>query len=378
MARAPTFEELFGEPPAARARAPGRVNLLGEHAGPAAGLALAIALPQGATAEVQPTDGATVRAACADRPGAGVVGYRLGEEAPGRGWLARVQGITRELAREGHAIAGFDVRVGSDVPEGRGLSSRAAVEVALLRALRAVFGLRLDDLALALAAQRAEASLGGTDAAGPLACSLVERGAALFVDAGTHQHERVILPPTLEVVVIASGVSLEEAAAAERARREECARAAAQLGVAQLRELEEADLARALALPEPLGRRARHVVTEDARVLAAVEALRHGDGAAAGALLDASRASQREDLDAALPEADLLAQLLRARPGVLGARLAGGRVGGAIVALARAGAGAVAALEAIEGYDRRSGRRARVLAPLRSAGGPERAATPPP
>jgi galactokinase len=196
-----------------------------------------------------------------------------------------------------------------------------------------------------------------------LASSLADARAALFVDTRSLRLERVPLPPGVDVVVIGSGVRHDHASGGYRVRRAECDRAAALLGVPQLRDLGEADLPRALALPGPLGRRVRHVVTENARVLATVEALRAGEADRAGALLDASHASQRDDFEVSVPEIDLLVSLARRSPGVLGARLTGGGFGGSIVALARAGEGARVAAHAAAGYDRVSGRRAEVLVP---------------
>jgi galactokinase len=254
------------------------------------------------------------------------------------------------------------------VPVGSGLSSSAALEVSLLRALRDAFGLRLDDVALALLGQRAEVEFVGAPVGimDQLASSLADAHAALFVDTRTLAHERLPLPADVEIAVVNSGVTHGHATGDYRTRRAECERAARRLGVPQLRDLAEAELPRALLLPDPLGRRVRHVVTEDARVLAAVEALRRGDGAQLGALFDASHASQRDDYEVSVPEIDLLVSLARAEPEVLGARLTGGGFGGSIVALARSGSARAVADRVAEAYGRRSGGRATVLVPERA------------
>jgi galactokinase len=169
-------------------------------------------------------------------------------------------------------------------------------------------------------------------------------------------------------VVINSGVTHRLAGGDYRVRRAECERAAKELGVPQLRDLSEDALPRALALPDPLGRRVRHVVTENARVLATVKALREGDLAALGPLLYASHASQRDDYEVSIPEIDLLVDLARAEPGVIGARLTGGGFGGSIVILARAGEGAGIAARVVAQYTQQSAHKATVLVPQPSAG----------
>ncbi|BDG05225.1 galactokinase [Anaeromyxobacter oryzae] len=360
-----TFEALFGSAPAVRARAPGRVNLIGEHTDYNGGYVLPMAIPQETRVELAPRDGREVRAWSANLPGGRIDSYVLGEERRGRGWLDYVQGVTVVLAGDGHALRGFDVAFRSDVPLGSGLSSSAALEVSLLRGLREAYGLRLDDVALALAGQRAEAGFVGAPVGvmDQLASSLADARSALFIDTRTLAHERIPLPPAVELVVISSGVSHAHAGGDYRVRRAECERAADLLGVNQLRDLSPADVPRAMSLPEPLGRRVRHVVLENARVLEAVEALRRGDVPGLGALLDASHASQRDDYEVSVPEIDLLVDLARAERDVVGARLTGGGFGGSIVALARAGSGAGVAARVVEAYARRSGRAGRVLVP---------------
>lgn len=366
MPSAPTFEALFGRPPAVTARAPGRVNLVGEHTDYNGGFVLPMAIPQETEAAVAVSGGDEVRAFSADVGGGALERFTLGSERRGRGWLDYVQGVTDVLRKGGHALRGFDLRIASTVPLGSGLSSSAALEVSLLRALREVFGLALDDVALALAGQRAEAEFVGAPVGvmDQLASSLADARSALFVDTRTLAIEKLPLPADVEPVVISSGVAHAHAGGDYRVRRAECERAAAALGVPQLRDATEADLPRALALPEPLGRRVRHIVTENARVLAAVAALRAGDAPRLGAIFDASHASQRDDYDVSVPEIDRLVAIARADPDVLGARLTGGGFGGSIVALARAGRGAAAAGRIASRYDRSGDARARVLVPV--------------
>jgi galactokinase len=231
--------------------------------------------------------------------------------------------------------------------------------------LRTAFGLELDDLKLALLGQRVENQFVGAQVGvmDPMACSLGAEGGALFIDTRTLQYRRLPLPAAADLVVVNSGVAHQHAAGDYNTRRSECERACALLGVGQLRDLDRSALPRLAELPQPLGRRARHVVTEDARVLAAVEALQAGDLRQLGQLFIASHESQRDDYEVSVPEIDLLVELARADPDVYGARLTGGGFGGSIVLLARGGTGSAVARRLAESYARQSGRQPTVLVP---------------
>ena len=358
--------DLFGREPEVSARASGRVNLIGEHTDYNGGFVLPAPIPQSTVAVIAARPDRQVRAWSAElSAGVALEQFELGREQRGRGWLDYVQGVTVALAGAGFRIDGFDVALRSTVPIGSGLSSSAALEVSLLRALRSRFGLALDDVTLARIGRAVETDFVGAPIGimDQMAASLATPGGALFIDTRSLRTERVELPAGTELVVIDSGVAHEHATGGYRTRRAECERAAALLGVGELRDLSAADLDRLRALPEPLGRRAKHVITENQRVLDAVAAMRAGDAPAVGRLFDASHASQRDDYEVSVPEVDLLVSLARADPAAFGARLTGGGFGGAIVALARAGAGAALAHRVIAEYQRRAGRRASVLVP---------------
>ncbi len=361
-----SFEAVFGRPPRVRVRAPGRVNLIGEHTDYNGGFVLPMAIPQQTEVVLAPREDRTVRAFSANLPPAQRQGeYALGQEKAGQGWLDYVQGVTWVLRDAGFEVGGFDLWLRSEVPPGSGLSSSAALEVSLLRGLREAFGLQLDDVRIALLGQKVECDFVGAPVGvmDQMASSLAHGRAALFLDTRSLQYERVPLPEGVEPIVINSGVTHSHAGGDYRVRRAECERAAKLLGVEQLRDLPETELPRALALPDPLGRRVRHVLTENARVLATVRALREGDLAALGPLLYASHASQRDDYEVSVPEIDLLVDLARGEPDVLGARLTGGGFGGSVVMLARAGTGAAIAARIAARYDERGSQRATVLVP---------------
>ncbi len=348
--------------PGVTADAPGRVNLIGEHTDYNGGFVLPAAIPQRTCVELTLRDDDQV---VAESEGLGGGTYRLGHERRGGGWLDYAQGLTAVLAAEGHRLTGFEVRVRSEVPIGSGLSSSAALEVALLRALRQAFDLPPDDVQIALLAQRAENDFVGARVGimDQMAASLADEHTALFLDTRSLVYERVPLPPNGELVVVHSGVVHDHASGDYNTRRAECERAAELLGVAQLRDLDLGDLPRVESLPAPLDRRARHVVTEDARVLEAVDALRAGDARRLGALFLASHASMRDDYAVSVPDVDQLVDLAAADPDVFGARLTGGGFGGSIVALAAAGTARRVARDLTERYARSSGRVATVLVP---------------
>ncbi|HEY8207312.1 MAG TPA: galactokinase [Myxococcaceae bacterium] len=346
------------------ARAPGRVNLIGEHTDYNGGYVLPVAIPQQTTVEVVARDDRRVRISSIDMKEERE--YVLGQEKAGQGWLDYVQGVTFVLQREGFKnLRGFEARIGSEVPLGSGLSSSAALEVSLLRGLRQAFSLQLDDVRLALLGQKVETEFVGAPVGimDQMASSLADEKAALFLDTRTMQHERIPLPEGMELIVISSGVAHNHAGGDYKVRRAECERAASMLGVAQLRDLSEADLPRAMALPEPLGRRVRHVVTENARVLATVEALRAEDLPRLGKLLNESHESQSKDYEVSIPEIDLLVRLAQQEPDVFGARLTGGGFGGSILAVARAGSAAKAAGHIAEAYASQVTAKPRILLP---------------
>ena len=360
------FASIFGRPPTVTVNAPGRVNLIGEHTDYNGGLVLPVAIPQRTSAALTPRDDDRVRAASTDVPGGPTIReYRLGEERRTGGWLDYVQGVTRALAADGHRLRGVDLLIESRVPIGAGLSSSAALEVAVLRALRTAFALELDDVALALAGQRAETELVGARVGvmDQMAASLGEERRALLVDTRSLAYRRIPLPAELELVVVDSGIAHGHAGGEYNVRRAECEDAARRLGVDVLCELGTADLARLAALPPPLDRRARHVLTENARVLATVAALEARDFARLGELLLASHASLRDDYEVSIPELDLLVELARMEPDARGARLTGGGFGGSIVIVVRAGAGASVGARVACGYRERTGRTAIVRVP---------------
>ena len=352
-------------PTAVQTEAPGRVNLIGEHTDYNGGFVLPTAIPQRTRVRLTPRSDAFVRAHSANLNLDGH--YALGDEQPGAGWLDYLQGVTWALRDAGYTLRGFQAEIDSDVPLGSGLSSSAALEVSLLRALREAFALDLDDLHLARLGQRAENEFVGARVGimDQLAASFADSRTALFIDTRNLSFERVPLLPTADLVVLHSGVAhvLRAGDGGYNARRADCEQAAALLGVAQLRDLSLEDLPRLARLPERLARRARHVITEDARVLEAVAALRAGDPVRLGELFGASHVSMRDDYEVSTTDIDLLVEVASADPDVYGARLTGGGFGGAVVVLTRGGHGPAVGQRLAEAYARQSGRSPTLLVP---------------
>ena len=359
------FVRAFGAPPDADAQAPGRVNLIGEHTDYHHGFVLPTVLPQRTHVWLRRGERSRVRAFSAALRGDAAL-YTLGDEEPGKGWIDYVQGVTHVLRGHGIEVEGFDVWIVSTIPVGAGVSSSAALCVSLLRGLRALQGLSIDDHAIARLAQRVETDFVGAPVGimDQMACSLGRPGEALFVDTRAIAFERIPWPPAAELVVIDSGVSHQHAGGEYVERRRESFAAAAALGVSHLRDVGVDALPAIARLPDVEARRARHIVTENQRVLDAVAALRAGDLPAVGALFGASHASMRDDYEITTREIDALVALGQADPAIHGARMTGGGFGGAVVMLARAGEGRAAAERIAAAYGAQVGRQATILAPL--------------
>jgi galactokinase len=361
----PTFEALFNRAPTVRAHAPGRVNLIGEHTDYNHGFVMPIATPQHTTATIAPRGDERVRAWSRDIGGDNrLVEYQLGLEAQTGTWGDYIAGVTAALAVSGFRCGGFDALFESDLPLGGGLSSSAALEVALLRALREAFGLEIDDVAIARIGQRAENELVGAPVGimDQMAASLADRNAALFLDTHLLEYERIPLPSALALIVIHSGISHRHAGGEYRTRRAECVDGARLLGVESLRDVQPDELD-AFELPAPLDRRVRHVVTENDRVRRAARALKAGDAAQFGRLMNASHASMRNDFEISTPEIDALVDLAQREDGVFGARLTGGGFGGCVVALADAVSAITSAARIASHYERSVQRQPTILIP---------------
>jgi galactokinase len=345
--------------------APGRVNLIGDHTDYNEGFVLPSATPQRTRVALAPGTDRVVRLWSANvDPAHRQVEYRLGEERRRGRWEDYVQGVTAVLLARGFTFGGFDARIESTVPLGAGLSSSASLEVAMVRAIGAAFDLPIDDLEAARIGHDAETGFVGAPVGimDQMAASLATTDAALFIDTRTLAFERIALPDTVELAVINSGLTHSHAGGEYRVRRQECMQGADRLGVRALRDATLEQLA-AASLPPPLPARVRHVITENARVLAARDALKAGDPARFGSLMNASHVSMRDDFQVSTPEIDALVSLAQQEPHVFGARLTGGGFGGSIVALVRRGFAREVANQVTAAYNSHAAGRASVLIP---------------
>jgi len=334
----PSFEAVFGRAPEVRTQAPGRVNLIGEHTDYTGGLVLPTAIPRQTEVALARRSDKLVRAVSANAGSGKPETFALGAEAQTRTWIDYLQGLTSELARDGHVLSGFDIRLQSNVPIGAGLSSSASLEVAVLRALRECFSLQFDDVQLALYGQRCENRFVGAPCGimDQMASSLSDVAVALMLDTRSMEYQRVPLPESLDVVIVNSGVTHSIAGGEYAIRRKECEKATELLGVKALRDVDVSRLPDVEKLPDPVRKRARHVVTENARVVRFFDALGRGDTETLGKLLYEGHASLRDDFEVSVPEIDCIVEIARKTPGVIGARLTGGGFGGSVVVLARA------------------------------------------
>jgi galactokinase len=337
------FAALFGGRPRIF-RAPGRVNLIGEHVDYNDGLVLPIAIDRFCYIAAAPRPDALLRVHSTEFDE--TVAISLDQVGGGQGhWSDYVAGVAWSLGRAGLEIAGADLLVDSEVPVGSGLSSSAALEVATATALLAISDKQLDPTDVALVGQRAESKYVGTECGimDQLTACLGRDGHALQIDCRNLDVEYVPLDEARVRVVVADTMLKHDLATGEyNRRRAECQEALALAQVARpharsLRDFSCAELASVSRdWPDHLRRRARHVTSEIERVSSAAQALRGGDFEILGRLLYESHASLDRDFEVSSNELNSLVELARDLPGVYGARMTGGGFGGCTVNLVRA------------------------------------------
>ncbi len=329
----------FGVPAAAVAFAPGRVNLIGEHIDYNGGSVLPIALAQGTAAAVSRRADARIAVTSTLAGGTVLETYPADfDPAASNGWLAYVVGAVAVATARGWYSGGVNISLDSDVPLGAGLSSSASLECAILTALTALGGGYIPPMEVALAAQQVEheyahVPCGIMDQA---ASMLARPGDALLLDTATLTTRQVPLHLAdmgLSILLVDTRVSHELTDGGYAARRADCEAAAQLLGVTHLVDLDPTD-PRIVALPAPLDRRTRHVVGEQARVAAAVQAFADADVEALGQLFADSHASLAADYEVSCAELDLAVDAA-VRGGAAAARMTGGGFGGSAVVLCR-------------------------------------------
>jgi galactokinase len=371
------FRELYGDGPEGVWAAPGRVNLIGEHTDYNDGLVMPFALPHTTVAAVARRTDGVLRLHSAD-VGGGAVELRLDHLAPesDRGWTGYPAGVVWALRDAGHTvITGVDIHLASTVPTGAGLSSSAALEVVVARALNDLYELGLKGWQLARLCQRAENVYVGapTGVMDQTASACCERGHALFLDARDLSHEQIpfdLAAEGMRLLVVDTLVKHAHSDGEYGKRRAGCEKGAALLGVDALRDVPYAELDAALdhlGDEEEIRRLVRHVVTENQRVERVVSLLRSGDPRAIGPVLIEGHASLRDDFRVSCPELDLVVDTALAA-GAVGARMTGGGFGGSAIVLVET-ADADTITKAVEEAFTTAGLRApRVFTALPSAG----------
>ena len=377
------FASAFGYASRGVAMAPGRVNLIGEHTDYNDGFVLPLALEYGVAAAFAPRTDAVVRAHAVSFDATAEAAIsdltpprkRLRPEQPL--WFTYVAGMVWALREAGVAVHGVDLAIASDVPIGAGLSSSAAIEMAVARAVCAASSIAWDPPAMARHGQRAENEFVG------VSCGIMDQfasaasvdGHALLLDCRSLETRAVAIPPGASIVVMDTGVRRALAASEYNARRDACERAVRSVrafapAVGALRDVDQAMLARARhSMDAEAYRRAEHVVAEIQRPLELAEALKVHDLGRAGRLMDESHASLRDLYEVSSPELDAMVEAARGHTACFGARLTGAGFGGCAVALVASAEVDAFRRHVESGYATRTGRQAQTFAsrPARGA-----------
>jgi galactokinase len=329
---------------AVRSRAPGRVNLIGEHTDYNDGFVLPIAIDLATTIDAVATADRTLAVTSEAMNDRRTFDLDALPDGPTGDWSDYVRGVVVELQREGYSLGGARLRIASDLPLGGGLSSSASLEIATGLAMTALAGQTIDRLALALVAQRAENRQVGarTGIMDQFVSANGRAGHALLLDTRSLTAQFLPIPADARIVVCNTMVKHHLSSGEYNDRRAACERGVAAIAdrFPTVRALRDATMEQLDAIRDRIDgvtyRRCRHVITEDERVLRAADALRAGDVTRFGELMNASHESLRDDYQVSCAELDRMVELARATEGCYGARMTGGGFGGCTVNLVRA------------------------------------------
>jgi galactokinase len=332
------FERRFGVAPSFLARAPGRVNLIGDHTDYNDGFVLPMAIDREVWLAARARTDRRVAVHSIDFGEDATFSLDGGRARDSGGWVEYLRGVAWALEDDGRPTRGWEGVAAGDVPLGAGLSSSAALELAAARTFSAISGVVWQPVAMARIAQRAENEWVGVN------CGIMDQlisaagaaGHALLIDCRSLETQLVLIPDSVAVVVLDTGTRRGLVDSAYNERRAQCEAAARFFGVPALRDVDIATFsAREHELDPVTRKRARHVIHENARTLDAARLLERGDVAAVGALMDASHASLRDDFEVSRSELDTMVELARRNSACLGARMTGAGFGGCAVALVR-------------------------------------------
>ncbi len=329
------FESRFGDAPAFVARAPGRVNLIGEHTDYNDGFVLPMAIDRAIWIALRPRRDEQVRVHSLDLDRSAT--FALADlRYENAGWIEYIKGVAWALREAGYTLTGWEGVLSGDVPRGAGLSSSAAVELATARAFQAVSGFPWDPPAMALLGQKAENQWVGMNCGimDQMISAAGEAGHALLIDCRSLATTSVPLPPGAVVVILDTATRRGLVDSAYNERRAQCEAAARYFSVSALRDVSmERFEAEGGGLEDVIYRRARHVISENARTLAAAAAMQAGDAVELGRLMDASHISMRDDFEISGPALNIMVACAQEEPGCYGARMTGGGFAGCAVAL---------------------------------------------
>jgi len=329
------FENSYGRPPAIVVAAPGRVNLIGEHTDYNEGYVLPVAVDRYIFLVAAPRKDRKVSLRALDLGEEDA--FTLDEIERGeREWSNYGRGVALEMEMAGHRLQGMEAVIWGDLPMKAGLSSSAALEIAIAYSFQLLSSLEIEPLQLALLCQRAENRFVGVQCGlmDQMTSALGEKDRALLIDCRSLDRQLIPIPPEVDIVVSDTGRRRELLDSQYNLRRQECQEGARLLGVPSLRSLSPKELdKRRDDLPPTIYRRVRHVVSENQRTLEAVGALKGGDLEAFGRLMYDSHHSLRHDFEVSCPELDILVEAARKVSGVCGSRLTGAGFGGCTVSL---------------------------------------------
>lgn len=322
------FTDTFGAEPAVLVRAPGRINLIGDHTDYNGGFVLPMAIDQDLVIAARPRSDGVVRVS--SEAEMDEVAFSLDAVERGTGWAEYLKGVAVALGSD--RLVGWDGSIASDLAVGAGLSSSAALELATARVFAEFSDLGWDPTAMARVGQQAENEWVGMSSGimDQLICSTGRAGHARLIDCRDLSGIDVPLIPGVSIVLLDTGTRRTLLGSEYNDRRADCEAAAAELGIDFLREAAPEDVA---GLDGRRQARARHVVGENARTEAAARAMADGDAATVGRLMNESHASLRDDFEVSSGELDTMARLAQAAAGCLGARQTGGGFAGSCVAL---------------------------------------------
>lgn len=329
------FEEQFGSRPEFIVRAPGRVNIIGEHTDYNDGFVLPMAIDRAVWIALRGRDDGRVFVRSLEQETPTHFSLKNVQHSS-EGWSEYVKGMAAMLLESGHSLTGWEGVLSSDVPVGSGLSSSAALEMATGCAFAVVSGFPFDGVEMALLGQRTENEWVGanTGIMDQMISANGKEGFALLIDCRDLSTKTIPLPNDTAVLIMDTMTRHSHTESGYNERRASCEKAAAFFDASHLRDVSLDQLQSARPDLDYLTfRRARHVISENQRVLEAVQAMRDEDAVRLGTLMNASHASLRDDFEVTNEALDIMAQLAQAQPGCFGARMTGGGFGGCAVAL---------------------------------------------